>query len=104
MTKRFLSVCLLAAFGLGLGIITSEVLVRMFVPLTDFFWQWDPIVGMKLVPGKHGRSVKPGLYDVSVNVNSAGFRDREHTIDKPAGVCRIALLGDSFVEALQVPF
>jgi hypothetical protein len=59
---------------------------------------------MRLIPGKHGRSVKPGLFDVAVEVNSAGFRDREHSPDKPPGVRRIALLGDSFVEAIQVPF
>jgi lysophospholipase L1-like esterase len=104
MRKRLISVCLLMVFGLGLGIASSELLARMFVPLSDFLWQWDPAIGMKLIPGKHGRSVKPGLYDVSVQVNSAGFRDREHALDKPAGIRRVALLGDSVVEALQVPF
>jgi len=102
--KRRLVFCILIVFGLGLGIACSEVLVRLFVPLTDFFWQWDPAIGMKLVPGKRGRAAKPGLYDVSVEVNSAGFRDREHAIKKPAGVRRVALLGDSVVEAMQVPF
>src|ERR1700687_5059060 len=32
------------------------------------------------------------------------MRDVEHTIAKPAGVYRIALLGDSATEGLQVPF
>jgi lysophospholipase L1-like esterase len=35
--------------------------------------------------------------------NSVGFHDSEHTVAKPAGVYRIALLGDSKVEAFQVP-
>jgi len=48
--KRRLVFCILIVFGLGLGIACSEVLVRLFVPLTDFFWQWDPAIGMKLVP------------------------------------------------------
>ncbi len=91
-------------FGLCLGVAASEVLVRLVVPLSDFLWQWDPLIGMKLVPGKHGRSVKAGIYDTAVEVNSAGFRDREHTLTKSPDVCRIALLGDSFMEALQVPF
>jgi len=59
---------------------------------------------MRLIPGKEGRSVKPGVFDVSVKVNSAGFRDREHVVANPAGIRRIALLGDSFLEAIQVPF
>src|SRR5689334_15791261 len=104
MAKRLASICLLLTFGLCLGVATSEMLVRFVVPLSDFLWQWDPLIGMKLIPGKHGRSVKAGLYDVDVEVNSVGFRDQEHTLGKPSGTCRIAVLGDSFMEALQVPF
>lgn len=39
---------------------------------------------------------------VYVTTNSAGFRDREHTVKKPVGTFRIAVLGDSFSEAAQV--
>ena len=59
---------------------------------------------MTLIPGRHGRWVKPGIFDAPVEINSAGFRDREHELTKPAGTRRVLLLGDSFVEALQVPF
>lgn len=38
-----------------------------------------------------------------VHFSSAGLRDREYPLGKPAGTTRIAILGDSFVEALQVP-
>jgi len=37
------------------------------------------------------------------NLNSIGYRDIEHTVAKPAGVKRIAVLGDSHSEGLQVP-
>ncbi len=95
---------MLVIFGVSLGIAASEGVVRLFEPLSDFLWQWDPVIGMKLIPGKKGRSVKSGLYDVPVEVNSVGFRDREHPLEKPIGVRRIVLLGDSVVEALQVLF
>lgn len=38
-----------------------------------------------------------------VSFNSAGMRDSEHTFEKQPGTFRILLLGDSFMEALQVP-
>src|SRR5262249_17436534 len=81
-----------------------EVTVRCFLPVSDFFWAWDPAIGIKLVPGLRGVSVKTGMFNVPVQVNSIGFRDREHTINKQTGMCRVVLVGDSFVEALQVRF
>ena len=44
---------------------------------------------------KEGRAV--------VKFNSDGFRDKDRPTEKPAGTVRIAVVGDSFVEALQVP-
>lgn len=44
------------------------------------------------------------LYGHEVSFNSAGMRDHEHSFAKPAGTFRILVLGDSFMEAVQVPF
>ena len=38
-----------------------------------------------------------------VRINSAGFHDREHALNKPPGTLRIAVLGESYAEAMQVP-
>ncbi|MGB7844202.1 MAG: SGNH/GDSL hydrolase family protein [Candidatus Acidiferrum sp.] len=38
-----------------------------------------------------------------VHINTHGFRDRERTYDKPANTVRIAVLGNSWTEAVQVP-
>lgn len=44
----------------------------------------------ELVPGAWGTFVQQ-----PVKINQAGFRDREHAIEKPTGTMRIAILGDS---------
>lgn len=102
--KRVLYRSFLIMFGIGLAGVAFEAGVRFFVPVSDFFWQWDPVVGVKLIPNKRGWSVKRGIFETPVQINSHGYRDREHAYEKPAGVSRIVLLGDSFIEALQVPF
>lgn len=39
-----------------------------------------------------------------VRINSHGFRDLERSYEKPPGTYRITVLGNSWTEALQVPF
>ncbi len=57
-----------------------------------------------------GWTLRPGVSGIVstetpqfVRINSQGFRDREHSIEKPANTIRIAVLGNSWTEALQVP-
>lgn len=42
-------------------------------------------------------------YFTDVEINSQGWPDVEHTIEKPNDTYRILILGDSFVENIQVP-
>ncbi len=42
-------------------------------------------------------------YGVHVRINSKGLRDREHAYEPAPGVFRIVILGDSYMEAYQVP-
>lgn len=62
----------------------------------------DPIRGWALRPGFRGRVVLEN--DVRIEINSDGLRDREHQRPKPSSTVRIALLGDSYMEAETLPF
>jgi hypothetical protein len=68
----------------------------------------DRVVGWKLLPNLHfiwtGHYWYAREFSVPVKTNSIGFRDIERTIAKPTDASRVVLLGDSMVEALQVPF
>jgi len=54
-----------------------------------------PNLDMKKSNAESGRLVR-------IQTNSLGFRDRDPVNPKPNGISRIAVIGDSFVEAIQV--
>ena len=64
------------------------------------FYEDDPLVGNKLRPGLKGYFLQEGCGYVSIN--SDGLRDREHSLNHPPNTLRIAVLGDSYAEAMQV--
>jgi hypothetical protein len=66
--------------------------------------QPDSVLGWVGIPDKVGvYSHLPDVTRVDVVFNSRGFRDKEHSYSKPDGMFRILILGDSFVQARQVP-
>lgn len=94
---------MLVSGGLLAGLALAEGALRIAgLQFTNsVFYQFDPERGWALRPGAEGWQSQEG--EVYIRINSRGLRDREHTLDKPPGVFRIAVLGDSFAEALQVP-
>ncbi len=92
---------LLIAAGGAAGILLIEIGLRAAGLSYPYFYVPDPILGYAHQPGAEGWWRKEGA--AYVRISRAGFRDREHTREKPKGVFRIAVLGDSFTEALQVP-
>ena len=68
----------------------------------DFaFYVVDAHRGWALRPGAFGFVI--GERVMWLNINSDGLRDREHDRVKPPGTVRIAVLGDSYMEAANVP-
>lgn len=82
--------------------------LHMAAPAGSPGWFWsspDPDTGWSLQPGAAGRWFNSRYeYDVDVRINSQGLRDVERAgIEKPKGIFRILLLGDSYVEGLRAP-
>ncbi|PYS73685.1 MAG: G-D-S-L family lipolytic protein [Acidobacteria bacterium] len=92
---------LLVIFGLSFGLLMSEVLLRVIGYSYPLFYRTDYYRGFALLPGAEGRYQREG--GSYVRINSDGLRDREHARAKPANTVRIAVLGDSFTEAMHLP-
>lgn len=75
-----------------------------------FFLEHDPELGFRLEPGAVGEyrgrwllSPNPAIR-TPVRINSLGIRGPEIAIPKPEGNRRLLILGDSYVQALEVPY
>jgi len=86
--------------SLALALVIGEAALRLVGFSYPNFWQPDPLTGSTLRPGMEGWQRDEGR--AYVKISGQGLRDREHAIAKPAGSYRIAVLGDSYAEAMQV--
>lgn len=109
---RALGRALLLAGGLAAGLATAELALFAYdairprpppPPKRGYFWQRNPEFGWGHTPGREGYwwNDQREFY-TAVRINSKGLRDVEHEHAKPAGVFRILILGDSYIEAVQV--
>ena len=98
------------AINIGL-LVLSTTLGVLFIELgLRTFWSQNLSLSYKTRDGM--KILRPGHKGVFTGVettqgykiNSFGMRDREHRLKKENGNFRILLLGDSFMEALQVKF
>ncbi len=79
----------------------SEAFFRIIYPQKGFFYTADSSLGTALAPQQKGFWYVEGGA-VPIAINSFGYRGWSTTLEKPANTLRIAILGDSFIEALQV--
>ena len=92
---------LLITCGFILGLLVLEICLRVVGYSYPEFYQPDESRGYALIPNMQGWYRKEG--ESFVSINSDGLRDDEHALEKPADVFRIAVIGDSYSEAPQVP-
>ena len=92
---------LLLAAGPLLACLLVEVGLRLATIRFDAsFFTSDPDLGWALRPNAEGWNVSgSGKY---IRINSDGMRDKERSVPKPPHSFRIAVLGDSATEAIQV--
>src|SRR5204862_4136075 len=88
---------LLVGFGCAVGLVLIEVALRLQEASRDTvrnqFVEDRVLLHHRLRPNFSGM-----IRGARFTTNSRGLRDREFAVPKPAGVFRIAVLGDSFTE------
>ncbi len=97
-TQRWPRKLVLMLCGLLLSLAILEMGARTYAWLTsqERTVIADDLLGWKLVPrAKHLYRKEEQAYLIAIN--SKGLRDTEHSYDKPTGVFRIVVVGDSFV-------
>ena len=98
--RRFFAKVLLVLFGFLFGAAIAEIALRLAGYSYPEFYSLDQSRGYALRPHAEGWYRKEG--EAYVRINSDGLRDQEHSISKPPDTIRIAVLGDSYPEALPV--
>jgi hypothetical protein len=89
------------AGSLAISLLLAEFVLRAIGFSHPVLWTYDDITGSKLFAGAEGWYREEG--EAFIRINRDGLRDREHSRTKPPNTVRLAILGDSMAEALQVP-
>ena len=93
---RVVAVCM----GLVAAVGIAELTLRIAGIGFPNFYTPDEVCGVRLRRSTSGVWTKEGHGNVSLN--SLGFRGSAVSVKRRVNVCRIAVIGDSFIEALQV--
>jgi hypothetical protein len=99
-SREWLVATALVLVSLAASLALGEGALRLVGFSYPNFWVPDEVTGSRLRPGIEGWNRSEGV--AYIKINSRGLRDREHALVKPQDVYRIAVLGDSYAEAMQV--
>ena len=80
----------------------AELYFRIFNPQLPAFLRPDPVVGTMHFSNYTVRQ-NNACIKAEHRLNAEGMNDIDHEVEKPEGVYRIAVIGDSYVEAMQFP-
>lgn len=102
--RRFLFKIIFLFIAVILALLSLELSVRAFLPMPENLAKLQSSTLFLLENKPHANFVFRALDGdtAQISINSFGFRDGEFSRQKEPGVFRIAVLGDSQEEALQV--
>lgn len=108
--KKLVKRLVLAAAGVIAGLVCAELAVRAAgiapevsqIRLGRFRLSTNPKLGYEPVPDLGFYGEKPLFHQYRGKSNRLGFRDVDHELEKPPGVYRILILGDSIAQGLNV--
>lgn len=94
----------LGLVSLLLALVATEIVLRTTHAFgARLSWtEPDALIGWRFTPSSEYWFFKENDHAITGRINALGWRDRERTRAKAAGVTRVAVLGDSYVEAFQV--
>lgn len=102
--KRTMKNLTLAALSVVVLVLALEVVLRA-THLFGARLSWtepDPAIGWRFTPGRDYWFDNENTHAITGRINALGYRDYERSLEKPAGTYRVAVVGDSYVEAFQV--
>jgi hypothetical protein len=100
--REWLSRIFLLIFSLFISIVLLEFAVRIFMPQSDRFVEYDPVLGWKHPANREGYWRQETTHPVRIRTNSHSLRGPEIDFHKKANQFRLLMLGDSYTEAFQV--
>ena len=86
----------------AIALLVGEIALRIAGVSHPNFYRPDRVRGWGLIPGASGRWHSEG--DALVEINRDGFRGPERAHGRVGGTFRVAVLGDSCAEAVQVAY
>lgn len=98
---RYAANLLMLLGGSAIAVLFLEIGLRLAGISYPRYYMPDEYTGETLRPGVEWWWRRES--ETFIRINSQGLRDREHNLEKPPHTLRIAILGDSYAEAFQVP-
>lgn len=103
-SRQTVSNALVTLVTIGIVLVAAEVAVRWFVPMEKATLIHDPVLGLRGRPNVETIWTREmGDRPRVVRTNDEGFHDVPRDKRKAVGTHRIVFIGDSFLEAYQLP-